>query len=89
MLCTLVCTSMGRHGHIDYGRGEPHDNPQVLHIDERMVPNPDQDKDWITHGLHWRRSGKLVSRNFQLFFSGFSQVLKVLEKTIALSIFNV
>ncbi|KAN0128088.1 hypothetical protein V8E53_014125 [Lactarius tabidus] len=29
----------------------------VLHIDhERMVPNPDQDKDWITHGLHWRRS---------------------------------
>ncbi|KAN0128856.1 hypothetical protein V8E53_013354 [Lactarius tabidus] len=48
---------MGRHGHIDYGRGEPHDNPQVLHIDKRMVPNPDQDKDWITHGLHWRRSG--------------------------------
>ncbi|KAF8270139.1 hypothetical protein EI94DRAFT_1572222, partial [Lactarius quietus] len=55
MLCNLVCTSMGRHVHIDYCRGVPHDNPEVLHIDERMVPNPDQDKDWITHGLHWRR----------------------------------
>jgi hypothetical protein len=62
MLCNLVCTSMGRHVHIDYCRGDPHDNPEVLHINERMVPNPDQDKDWITHGLHWRRSGKLVSR---------------------------
>ncbi|KAI0250888.1 hypothetical protein BJV78DRAFT_1154831 [Lactifluus subvellereus] len=28
-----------------------------LHIDEIMVPNPDQPKDWITHGLHWRRMG--------------------------------
>ncbi|KAH9029425.1 hypothetical protein EDB85DRAFT_1867188 [Lactarius pseudohatsudake] len=55
MLCNLVCTSMGRHVHIDYCRGEPHDNPEVLHVDERMVPNPDQEKDWITHGLHWRR----------------------------------
>ncbi|KAN0128699.1 hypothetical protein V8E53_013518 [Lactarius tabidus] len=32
------------------------DGLRFLHIDERMVPNPDQDKDWITHGLHWRRS---------------------------------
>ena len=62
MLCNLVCTSMGRHVHIDYCRGEPHDNPEVLHIDERMVPNPDQDKDWITHGLHWRRMGENVTR---------------------------
>jgi len=57
MLCNLVCTSIGRHVHIDYCRGEPHDNPEVLHIDERMVRNPDQEKDWITHGLHWRRMG--------------------------------
>jgi hypothetical protein len=55
---------MGRHVHIDYCRGEPHDNPEVLHIDERMVPNPDQDKDWITHGLHWRRMGEPVTRMF-------------------------
>ncbi|KAF8270132.1 hypothetical protein EI94DRAFT_1572312 [Lactarius quietus] len=54
MLCNLVCTSMGRHVHIDDCRGNPHDNSEVLHINERIVPNPDQAKDWITHGLHWR-----------------------------------
>jgi hypothetical protein len=57
---------MGRHVHIDYCRGEPHDNPEVLHINEIMVPNPDQEKDWITHGLHWRRTGELVTLSFQL-----------------------
>ncbi|KAF8491332.1 hypothetical protein F5888DRAFT_1057818 [Russula emetica] len=57
MLCNLVCTSMGRHVHIDYCRGDPCDNPETQHIDERMVPNPEQPKDWITHGLHWRRMG--------------------------------
>ncbi|KAI9455154.1 hypothetical protein BJY52DRAFT_1122135, partial [Lactarius psammicola] len=55
MLCNLVCTSMGRHVHTDYCRGDHHDNPEVLHINERIVPNPYQPKDWITHGLHWRR----------------------------------
>ena len=75
--------------HIDYCRGEPHDNPELLHINERMVPNPDQEKDWITHGLHWRRSGELVPRSFQYFFIGFSQVSKVPETTIARSISNV
>ncbi|KAN0134237.1 hypothetical protein V8E53_008009, partial [Lactarius tabidus] len=54
MLCNLVCTSMGRHVHIDDCRGDPHD-PEAVHISERIVPNPEQDKDWITHGLHWRR----------------------------------
>jgi len=57
MLCNLVCTSMGRHVHIDYCRGDPCDNTETEHIHERMVPNPDQPKDWITHGLHWRRMG--------------------------------
>lgn len=57
MLCNLVCTSMGRHVHIDYCRGDPCDNPETQHINERMVPNPEQPKDWITHGLHWRRMG--------------------------------
>jgi hypothetical protein len=61
MLCNLVCTSMGRHVHIDYCRGDPCDNPEAQHINERMVPNPDQPKDWITHGLHWRRMGKTVT----------------------------
>jgi hypothetical protein len=69
---------MGRHVHIDYCRGEPHDNPEILHVVERMVPNPDQEKDWITHGLHWCRMGKFVSRHFQLVllrtFSGFKGI---------------
>jgi hypothetical protein len=43
--------------HIDYCRGDPHNDPEVLHINERMDPNPDQAKDWITHGLYWRRMG--------------------------------
>jgi hypothetical protein len=60
MLCNLVCKSMGRHVHIDYCRGDPCDNPEAQHINERMVPNPDQEKDWITHGLHWRRMGTLI-----------------------------
>jgi hypothetical protein len=59
MLCNLVCTSMGRHVHIDDCRGDPHD-PEAVHISERIVPNPEQDKDWITHGLHWRRMGEFV-----------------------------
>ena len=62
MLCNLACTSMGRHVHIDTCHGEPHDNPEVLHINERLVPNPDQAKDWITHDLYWRRMGEFVTR---------------------------
>ena len=60
MLCDSVCTSMGRHVHIDDCRGDPHD-PEALHIDERNYTNPDQAKDWITHGLHWRRMGKFIT----------------------------
>jgi hypothetical protein len=66
LLCNLVCTSLGRHVHIDYCRGDPHDIPEVLHINERMDPNPDQAKDWITHGLYWRRMGEHVVQTFQL-----------------------
>jgi hypothetical protein len=62
MLCNLACTSMGRHVHIDSCHGEPHDNPEVVHINERLVPNPDQAKDWITHNLYWRRMGEFVPR---------------------------
>ena len=63
MLCNLVCTSMGRHVHIDDCRGDPHDQ-EVIHINERIVPNPDQAKDWITHGLHWRRMGEFIAGTF-------------------------
>lgn len=66
MLCNLACTSMGRHVHIDSCHGEPHDDPQVLHIKERLVPNPDQAKDWITHDLYWRRMGEFTIHLFFL-----------------------
>jgi hypothetical protein len=62
MMCNLVCSSMGRHVHIDYCRteeGSPCDGAlaEVQHISARMIPNPDKLKDAISHGLYWRRMG--------------------------------
>lgn len=60
MMCNLVCRNMGRHLHIDYCRttaGNACNQAETNHIAERMVPNPDQAKDWITHNLYWRRLG--------------------------------
>ncbi|KAI0302897.1 hypothetical protein B0F90DRAFT_1935607 [Multifurca ochricompacta] len=60
MMCNLVCSSMGRHAHIDYCRAEentPCDAAEVQHLNSRMVPNPDKPKDAITHNLYWRRTG--------------------------------
>jgi hypothetical protein len=62
MMCNLVCSSMGRHVHIDYcraGANAPCDGAEVQHINARMVPDPDRTKDAITHSLHWRRLGTL------------------------------
>ena len=64
MMCNLVCTSMGRHVHIDYCRTEEGgrcDGAEVQHINERMTPNPNYPKDAITHSLHWRRMGTLTA----------------------------
>lgn len=63
MLCSLVCQSLGRHVHLDYCR-----NPDAAtcrggehqHIKTRMNPNPNKEKDWITHKLFWQRSGMCV-----------------------------
>ncbi|KAI9434861.1 hypothetical protein H4582DRAFT_2080533 [Lactarius indigo] len=60
MMCNLVCSSMGRHVHIDYcraGASGPCDGAEVQHINTRMTPNPDRPKDAITHSLYWRRMG--------------------------------
>ncbi|KAF9443582.1 hypothetical protein P691DRAFT_778790 [Macrolepiota fuliginosa MF-IS2] len=60
MMCNLVCQSMGRHAHIDYCRTDQDQRCTSLdheHITERLAPNPDQPKDWISHKLYWRRSG--------------------------------
>ena len=62
MMCNLICSSMGRHIHLDYCRtegGGSCDSAEVQHIHARMIPNPDKPKDAITHGLYWRRMGTL------------------------------
>ncbi|KAH8977860.1 hypothetical protein EDB86DRAFT_3157188 [Lactarius hatsudake] len=55
MLCHTVCMSMGRHVHVDICRGSDSHNSETQHIDQRISPNPDEPKDWVTHALHWRR----------------------------------
>ena len=62
MMCNLVCSSMGRHAHIEYCRtgGNAHcEGAELQHINARMIPNPDRPKDFITHNLYWRRMGTL------------------------------
>jgi len=60
MMCNLVCSSMGRHVHIDYCRTEentPCKGAELQHIKTQMVPNPHEPKDAVTHSLYWRRLG--------------------------------
>lgn len=60
MMCNLVCQSMGRHAHLDYCRTDGSQRcagPDHEHITTRLAPNPDRQKDWISHKLYWRRSG--------------------------------
>ena len=63
MLCSIYCRSMGRHLHIDMcQRADPTtcgSDSEHEHIAAQMHPYPDQPKDWITHSLHWRRTGML------------------------------
>ncbi|KAH9005432.1 hypothetical protein EDB86DRAFT_2825090 [Lactarius hatsudake] len=62
MMCNLVCSSMGRHIHIDYCRADadvngPCDAAEVQHINDRIVPEPEKPKDAVTHNLYWQRTG--------------------------------
>ncbi|KAF8752123.1 hypothetical protein RHS01_07759 [Rhizoctonia solani] len=59
MLCHLVCSAQGRHVHIDYCRepGNCIGGTEFEHIKERMYPDPERSKDWISHRLKWARSG--------------------------------
>ena len=62
MMCNLVCSSMGRHVHIDYCRTEangPCNGAELQHVDNRIAPSPDRPKDAVTHSLYWRRMGSL------------------------------
>ncbi|KAH7337773.1 hypothetical protein B0J17DRAFT_573266 [Rhizoctonia solani] len=57
MLCNLVCAAQGRHAHIDYCRDLGNcSNTDCEHIRERMHPDPDREKDWISHATFWARS---------------------------------
>ncbi|KAK0446846.1 hypothetical protein EV421DRAFT_1707226 [Armillaria borealis] len=61
MMCNLVCQDMGRHAHVDYCRADAQTvatcgSTEIQHVRERLRPNPDQPKDFITHSLFWRRS---------------------------------
>lgn len=60
MLCNLVCSAQGRHAHIDYCRSVDPDgcnDRDCEHIPNRMHPEPNRPKDWISHATHWARSG--------------------------------
>lgn len=62
MMCNLFCQDMGRHVHIDYCRADSAgacNGQEIQHITTRLNPQPDRSKDWITHELFWKRSGKL------------------------------
>ncbi|KAI0089047.1 hypothetical protein BDY19DRAFT_993280 [Irpex rosettiformis] len=60
MLCSMLCKSLGRHAHIDYCLSQDAatcSGADLKHINERMLPDPDAPKDWISHDLYWRRTG--------------------------------
>jgi len=60
MLCSMVCKELGRHAHIAFCRSSSArdcTHREVQHITKRMGPDPSKAKDWITHSLHWARSG--------------------------------
>ncbi|KAB5588316.1 hypothetical protein CTheo_8242 [Ceratobasidium theobromae] len=72
MLCHLVCAEQGRHAHIDFCRdSEDCGGHEWEHIGERMHPEIDRPKDWISHRLKWARSGfkDPYSREQQLEFA--------------------
>jgi len=60
VMCNFVCSSIGRHVHIDYCRSNgngPCDTAEVQHINDRINPEPEKPKDAVTHSLYWQRMG--------------------------------
>ncbi|KAN0136209.1 hypothetical protein V8E53_006069 [Lactarius tabidus] len=60
MMCNLVCSSLGRHVHIDYcraGGGRTCRDADVQHLGTRITPDANRPKDAVAHGLSWRRMG--------------------------------
>lgn len=58
--CSMVCKEMGRHSHIDFCRSSDHatcKGTDIEHIRSRLEPEPTKAKDWVSHKLHWQRTG--------------------------------
>ncbi|CAB4389102.1 unnamed protein product [Rhizophagus irregularis] len=64
-LCNLFCKGLGRHRHIDYCQNvinckDGNQGRDIQHINEKVLPNPDKPKDFISHISHklfWKRTG--------------------------------
>ncbi|KAF8341339.1 uncharacterized protein EI90DRAFT_2905822 [Cantharellus anzutake] len=59
MYCNMFCKELGRHAHIDFCRAPRNGrctDDTVEHIAARMNPEPNRDKDWITHASYWART---------------------------------
>ncbi|GBC07437.1 hypothetical protein RclHR1_07470002 [Rhizophagus clarus] len=62
VLCNLHCKDLGRHRHIDYCQSAENcklgnQGQDIQHINEKVHPNPDKSKDFISHKLFWERTG--------------------------------
>ncbi|GBC07438.1 hypothetical protein RclHR1_07470003 [Rhizophagus clarus] len=62
VLCNLHCKDLGRHRHIDYCQSEENcklgnQGQDIQHINEKVPPNPEKPKDFISHKLFWERTG--------------------------------
>jgi hypothetical protein len=62
MLCSLVCSELGRHVHIDPCR--PDEDGNCVGAELQHIDSSSGNKDWITHRLYWARSGEPVLRYF-------------------------
>jgi hypothetical protein len=63
--CSMVCRSMGRHAHVAFCRSNDPTTcagPDVHHSQTRMFPASERPKDWISHKLHWQRTGGIRPR---------------------------
>lgn len=59
-LCFMYCKHLGRHAHIDFCRNSLAycQEADTEHALERIRPEPDIPKDWVSHRLYWARMGR-------------------------------
>ncbi|PKB98371.1 hypothetical protein RhiirA5_431468 [Rhizophagus irregularis] len=58
VLCSQVCKELGRHRHIDYCQNQGscelgNQGKDIQHIHGNISPNPERNKDYISHRLLW------------------------------------